>query len=393
MLHGSYAKITVGCDSDIFSSYSSYSFLECLLQSYRTFQLVRQVVISAPYRPSTRKKLPLSPPIPLQQMIRTSSSNSTVFGMTRDVERFIWGGWLVIILVVSILGNTTILLASVKFNTFKLHKVIVTFISHIAVCDLLVTIFNILSQTISIFADDWILGSWTCYLRAYISPYCNSVSLYLVCGMTVLKLILLKYPLKARTWTRRHAHISASTLWFLSLYSPLMALLVDKHDVYYDKGVSTCFFAFTSSTWEWLLPISVVFLSLIPTLLTVITSVLLVKHLLYARIVAKRTQGSVPWQGIVTVVLSATVYCVSFLPVSMYFVVKSHLEMKESLQVWFRVGDTFKYFNVVGSFFIYNFAVFSFRTYVKLLLQKIVGTFDIHSRLKNNGPGRGTMKV
>ena len=284
---------------------------------------------------------------------------------------------------VSILGNTAILLGSIKFETFKLHKVIVTFISNIAVCDLLVTIFNILSQIISLFADDWVLGKWACYLRAYMSSYCNSVSLFLVCGMTIFKLILLKFPLKARTWTRKQAHISTLSLWLLSLYSPAMGLLVDKDDVYYDRGMGTCLLAFSSNTWDWLLPISVVFLSLIPTLLTVLTSVLLVRHLLYARKVAKRTQSSVPWQGIVTVVLSVTVYCLSYLPVSVYFAVKSQSDVEESLQLWFRVGDTLKYFNAAGSFFIYNFAVVSFRIFVKQLFQEVVGGLDFFSKIED----------
>ena len=337
-------------------------------------------------------------------MISHSYSNSTQFGIKNDVERFIWAGWLILIFSASILGNTIILVASIQFKAFKLHGVIVTFIQHIASCDLIISIFLVLSQSVSLFAnmDEWFLGTATCYFRAYMSPFCNSVSLFLVCGMTVSKLLLLKHPLKARTWSRKHAHMCIACLWTLSLYSPIMAFSVDINDVYYDSRIYTCFIGFSSTAWKFLLPISVVLLTIIPTIVTIVTSALLIKHLIYARKVAKRTHGFVPWQGIVTVVLSATVYCVSFLPASAYLAARPYLESEtgdENVQYFFRVGDTFKYFNVAANFFIYCLAVISFRDFLKKRIQALIrnvtcttsasyiGTRDLASETIIRNPG------
>ena len=78
---------------------------------------------------------------------------------------------------------------------------------------------------------------------------------------------------------------------------------------------------------------------------------------------------------IVTVVLSATVYCVSFLPASAYLAARPYLESEtgdENVQYFFRVGDTFKYFNVVANFFIYSLAVISFRDFLKKRMQALI---------------------
>ena len=64
-------------------------------------------------------------------------SDKTKFGIKNDTERYLWAGWLAFVVVSSLLGDSLILIASIKYNAFNLHKMIVTFIQHIAVCDLL----------------------------------------------------------------------------------------------------------------------------------------------------------------------------------------------------------------------------------------------------------------
>ena len=64
-------------------------------------------------------------------------SNSTKFGIKNDTERYLWASWFVFVFLSSLLGDSLILIASIKYKAFNLHKMIVTFIQHIAVSDLL----------------------------------------------------------------------------------------------------------------------------------------------------------------------------------------------------------------------------------------------------------------
>ena len=266
-----------------------------------------------------------------------------------------------LILLVSVLGNTTILVASIKYKAFKLHGVIVTFIQHIAVNDLQITIALVFTQIINLLTNKRIFSSKLCYVRANHSPFCSSVSLFMVCGMTVSKYLLIKFPLRTRYWSRKQAQKLCACLWILSLSSPILSLAVDPMDVYWDSRLYTCFNAFSSHIWKLLLPVTVVILAFAPGIVTIGTSVLLVRHLLYARETARRIGARVPCRGIVTVLLTATVYSMSFLPISLYLAIHSSLRDEKVSAYLFRIGDTSKYFNVVANFFIYLFSVASFR--------------------------------
>ena len=291
--------------------------------------------------------------------------NSTAYSLKSDAERLSWAAWLLLVFFISVMGNTTILIASIKYKAIKLHKVVVTFIQHIAVCDLMITLGLSTTQSINLFANRRIFNGILCYARAHLSPFCISVSLFLICGMTVSKLLLVKFPLKSRVWTAKHAHVLCALLWTASLYSPVMALTVDMGDVFWDSRLYTCFLAFSASSWKLLLPVSVGLLVLLPTLLTIGASAALIQHLLYARAVARRTGSTVRWQGVVTVVLTATVYCVSFFPISLYLAVRSHVEDKERFIGLFRFGDAMKYSNTMANVFIYALAATSFRDFLK----------------------------
>ena len=69
-------------------------------------------------------------------------SNKTQYGIDNDTVRYSFAGWYVFVLLSSFIGDTTILVSSVKYRAIRLHKLIVVIIQHIAACDLLVTLFS-----------------------------------------------------------------------------------------------------------------------------------------------------------------------------------------------------------------------------------------------------------
>ena len=105
-------------------------------------------------------------------------NNTTLHEAVRlsDVERFIWAAWLFLIFSSSLIGDTIVLLASVKYGAFKIQVVIVTFIQHMAVCDLLISLVCILPHSISLVTKSWVFGSALCYLACYVQYYGDTTS-------------------------------------------------------------------------------------------------------------------------------------------------------------------------------------------------------------------------
>ena len=321
------------------------------------------------------------------------SNNSSVLQfytqntIQNDAERVTWAVWLFLMFVVSLFGDTTILIASIKYRAFKLNPVIVVFIEHIAVCDLLISFVSILTQSVSLMADGWVFGRHLCYAKVYLYFHENNASLLLLCGMTLSKLLMLKYPLKAQFWKRKHAQFLCTGIWILAATVPVAFLIIDKDDISFNRIKYSCSYMISSPIWKLLTPIFSGLLTVIPITMVIITSILLVKHLLHARKVAQRTNSKVPWQGIVTVVLTATVYCISFFPKGLHVIVVKY-EMSTSYQYTApKVVDTLMYFNVVANFLVYSFTVTSFRKFLKKKMGLGAGELTSSSNNSKIDPG------
>ena len=139
-------------------------------------------------------------------MISSKYSNFTQFGIKSEAERFIWSFWLIIIFISSLIGDTTILIASIKYNAFKLNNLVVVFIQHIAVSDLLVTLFTIFPRIVSLLSNSWVLGPGLCHMTAVLTVYGVPATSLLMSTLTLCKLALLKCPLRLRTLSRCQAH-------------------------------------------------------------------------------------------------------------------------------------------------------------------------------------------
>ena len=102
-------------------------------------------------------------------------SNQTLYGIKSGPVRYLWAGYLVFVLLSSLIGDTIILIASIRYRAFKLHKVIVVIIQHIAVCDLLVSVTFTTARTISLLVNTNVLGGALCYLSPYLAYYLTAV--------------------------------------------------------------------------------------------------------------------------------------------------------------------------------------------------------------------------
>lgn len=303
-----------------------------------------------------------------------SFSNSTIYGTHNATVRFTWTGWYIFVMLSSMIGDSTILIGSLRYRALRLHGFIVVIIQHIAVCDILVSVFNVMPMMTALMFDQWILGEVWCALTPYPVYISNSASIMLICAMTMSRLFLLKVPSRQRWLTERKAHLMCFTIWFLSMILPAMFLIIGKDDVWFDQRIYLCDYTFSHRVWKWLLPLMTSFVIYMPTVLTGLSTVPLIVYMCHARKVAKRSGGSRRWQGIMTAVLTACIYSVSVLPYAVYRFVQSSFDPLSFFHIdYFRLSVSFLYLNTISNFYIYCLTVPSFRNFLRARLAMVTG--------------------
>ena len=141
-----------------------------------------------------------------------------------DIERSIFIIWSLIVIPASLLGDSIILMATFKYKVIKLHKVIVGLLQHMAVCDVLYTVLRIIPTTVVLLTDRWVLGEGLCRVCEIATWVYALVTPLLTTAMSAVKLIVVKYPYRAETWTTRLGHKLCAALWIFTLvwYAPIL---------------------------------------------------------------------------------------------------------------------------------------------------------------------------
>ena len=301
-------------------------------------------------------------------------SKSAKFGMKNDAERFLWAGWLLFVFVSSLLGDSLILIASIKYKAFNLHKMIVTFIQHIAINDLLSAVGSIIPSILSTIYETGSPYRFIDYARLFILYYTTVSNSVFISALTLGKLLLLKYPLKLSSLSKKHAHKICAGIWVFCLYVPVLHLGIDKDDIIFDYRLYGITYRYTSSIWKIVMPLSTIVTLIAPGVIVVVSTVLILRE---ARKVVRRTQESLRWQGITTVVLTATVYTIAFLPTTIYFFAEPFVEKDPNMPgifylEFYRVAVGILQFNIISNFFIYSLTVVGFRKFLVTIFYKIV---------------------
>ena len=293
-------------------------------------------------------------------------SNQTLFGIKNDSERHIWAGWLTFVVVSALLGDSLILIASIKYKAFKLHKLIVSLIQHIAVNDLISTVGSVAPAMLSTIYNSGSPYRFIDYLRFFITYYSSTTSSVFISSLALGKLLLLKHPLKLRFLSKKHAHSFCAGIWVVCISVPGLYLGIDKDDVIFDYRAYICSYRYNASLWKILRPVIALVVIIIPGAVVLVSTVLILRE---ARKAVRRTSESLRWQGITTVVLTATVYVAAFLPYTVYcisepFVAKDpdtpgvfHVE-------FFRFAAGILEVHILSNFFIYSLTVTSFRVFL-----------------------------
>ena len=317
-------------------------------------------------------------------------SNYALFGIHNDVERLAYAGWLMLVVVSSFLGDALILVASIKYNAFRLHRTVVVYIQHIAACDLLNAAGNLFPAVVSIIYNSGgsseILKFASFVANYWVFTACPA----LISAMTLSKLLIMRCPLRARSWSKKKAHELCAGLWMFSLSVPVLHLLVDKDDVTFDYRVYLYNYQYSSDVWNIIMPIVCVIAYLAPNVIIMISTILFLL-LNDARKVVRRTQESLRWQGSMAIVLTAIIYTVSFFPITVYFIAVPLVETDPLVtgpfgNEFYRICEAVLYTNVLANFFVYSLIVASFRDFLKKKFWQISLFFKRSHRGRWHGP-------
>ena len=290
--------------------------------------------------------------------------------------RYLWAGWYIFLSFTSLIGDTIILIASIRHNAIKLHEVMVAFIQHIAVTDLIAAVTWLLPVAVSLLENKWVFGAVICYLHAPIWAIGYQAARLLICGMTTSKLLMLRYPLRSVSWSAGQVHKLCAGVWLLSCI-----LCISLHGLKYPKEMSFDFRPYNCAyddgsrvqfTIMW--PIISTTFGLIPSLVIVLTGGMILG---LAGRVARQARQGLRWQGILTVVLTAAFYVISYLPRAVYhiavpFVKKSPTTPHPFMVICNRWSLLFLSVNIVSNFFIYCLAVSSFRDFLRKRFQRLI---------------------
>ena len=303
-------------------------------------------------------------------------SNITVYGIKSPPLRYTWSSYLIFIITSSLLGDTLILLASIRYRAVKLHRALILIIQHMVVCDLILSVLDILPRLVFVLTDRWEFGHFACVMSPHIRHCLNLTNILLNCAMTCSKLMLLRYPLRFGSIDRTVVRCICITCWLGALIWPMVFLFLDIkfNDVEISYRGYNCEFEFSSVTWKWLGPLFGLFFGVIPQSIVIAATICLLKR---ARHVVHRDRETLKWQGILTTILTAAVFIISYLPYQVYragqFVTASYKSNSFFHVGYFRLTNLLLYLNISCNFYICYFTVHSFRNFLWSKLEFFVG--------------------
>ena len=168
--------------------------------------------------------------------------------------------------------------------------------------------------------------------------------------------------------------MACASCWCAAFVIPVVGLIVDDEDVYFSYRSYLCAYGFSSDIWLGLKPVITVLFLFIPMCVVITTTVCL---LVIARQAPSKSREMKNWQGTITTILTATVYCVSVLPSAIHALPYRKISEKviglkpEHYHAHFyRLAASFLTLNTISNFYIYSLTVPSFRQFIWMRMRR-----------------------
>ena len=294
-------------------------------------------------------------------------TNQTLHGMKNDASKYLWVAFLVFVVISSLIGDTIILIATVKYKAIKLNKIIIVIIQHIAVSDLMVVLTYVLPKIVSIIADGWVFGSFLCKMMPYGKFLFFSTGMFLVGAMTTSKMFQLKNPLRFGRITVKTVHCFCLACWIgATVFLTFIILMTcEENSIFSFRGYE-CYFTNSAPRLSFLRPIIAILSMFGPACVVVATTIYI---LVTAMKSAKRVRSNLKWQGTMATLLTAIFYILSSSPKVIYrileYIHSSEYESNTNMfKHFYKVAESCLLFNTISNFYIYCLTITSFRKFI-----------------------------
>lgn len=276
---------------------------------------------------------------------------------TPDPVRYLLILWSLFSALLALTGNSVVLVASRRFQAFKVDKVSVKLIENLAVADLGYTLVGILPTIGALVANKWVYGRQFCIVNKVLTNIFFNMTTLLVSLLSVSKLTCLLFPLHARARRSRDAVVMVTTVWCLVTTYSLVSTLVSDPDVYYDTISYQCWVnygdrvPFGAILVVWMLVMNIVII--------ISTTWLLVK-------VRKMSSFTGLRKGSVAIVVISVIFTIATLPAAVVMIMKmSHVKFGTVREAVCNIVTTYIFY--ISNFFnpvVYYFSIRSFKCFV-----------------------------
>ena len=276
-------------------------------------------------------------------------------------ERYVLVVYLLVVVLSSLIGDSLILLASLRHGAIKLNKFLVAVMQHIAVGDILRSATCFIPVIVSLIADEWVLGETTASINLFVDSITFNIGNFLICVLTTGKLLILQFPERTKGWEEREAHIVCTICWLGSLCILLLGRWQYYNGLSFNYEIYKITYYDTSDPTATLVYLTIALI--IPTAMVFSATIGTLCYLIKAIKAARTVGGRLRWQGMVTVISTAIVYCFSVGPY-----LGASVALWENLEQAHmnvsRTGSFMMALNVMSNFFIYSLTIPSFRQFV-----------------------------
>ena len=275
-----------------------------------------------------------------------------------DTARYMLILWSVISSILSLVGNTTVLITSRKYRALKLDKYSIRLIDNLAAADIGYTLTDIVPTIGALAADGWIYGTQLCVVDRFLTNVFYNITPLIVALLCVSKLTCLISPLRAHTRATRPVILMVLLVWFLVITACLVSTVLYRSNIYYDNLSFQCWVDYTHR--EYFGTFLIVYM--------VLVAVVILATTIWLLILAEKIAGGVQKRGSTAIIAVCAIYSLATVPTAVLMA----MELTPWYSTWTEDAKAISkiltmyifYLTNFGNPIVYYFSLRSFREFV-----------------------------
>lgn len=274
--------------------------------------------------------------------------------------------WSISIFITSLIGNTVVLLATLRYNAIKLDEISVVLIRNIAVADLGVAIY-VVSTLPGIITRKYPYSDFFCAFSKTWLYSCLMTEVVLVAALSISKLLWILKPLQALSRSKKNGRIIASLIWLVMICFAAATTIsresANDNWTFFESSLYQCSRQNLNKSSGILFKSIVMSFNAVPQVVITVATVWLLA------LVSKA--GKIHRRGLVTILLVCALFFISHAPYGCLYQIMKLFVKADWMSVFYRWSYYIVYLNYAANPFLYYASIDSFQRFVKQRVLKI----------------------